>query len=53
MTRPEVLFQAAEQGKMGGWLPNVEVQTVPGSHFFNLEQPKATFDILDAFAKSL
>ncbi|KAF1950438.1 epoxide hydrolase [Byssothecium circinans] len=53
VTRPEVAIQAAGQGKTEGWLPNVEVKTVPGSHWFYLEQPEATFEILDNLAKSL
>lgn len=53
VTRPEVALQAAEQGKKGGWLPSIDVKTVPGSHWFYLEYPQTTFDILDSFAKSV
>jgi soluble epoxide hydrolase/lipid-phosphate phosphatase len=52
VTRPELAFQTAEQGRQQGWLPNIEIKSVTGgSHWMMLEQPKQVFDILDEFAK--
>jgi pimeloyl-ACP methyl ester carboxylesterase len=51
-TRIEVMHQAAELGKQGGWLPSVDVEVVAGSsHWLLMEKPSEIFAILDKVAK--
>lgn len=54
VSRPEMVFQVAEDGYKNGYLPHVEVKSVAGAgHWIGLEKPQETFQILDQFARSL
>jgi pimeloyl-ACP methyl ester carboxylesterase len=53
ISRPEFVYQAAEQGKKEGYLPNAVVKQLDCGHWVQLEKPKELADMLVGFAESV
>ena len=52
--RPEISLHTAGHGRQKGYLPDVEVEVIPGAgHWMMLENPTAVFGILDKVAKGM
>ncbi|KAF2875357.1 Alpha/Beta hydrolase protein [Massariosphaeria phaeospora] len=54
ISRPELALRAAEQGRQGGYLTDVEVKIMPGTgHWLPLEKPDEIREILEEMVRKL